>query len=84
LGLDEALHRSFHHAHTRFLGDYALSLLFSAKHMPTLVDLRHFRLKTPKYPFYQRIKCILEGRSLVFGPIGSAPERRICNFQTKF
>ena len=43
-----------------FLRYYALSLMFSAKHMPTLVDLHHVHLKMPKYGFYQQIKCVLE------------------------
>jgi hypothetical protein len=60
LGLDEALHRPFHHPHSRFLGYYALSLLFSAKRVPTLIDLRHVHLKTAKYQFYQHINYVLE------------------------
>jgi hypothetical protein len=42
------------------LGYYTLSLDFSAKRVPTLIDLHHVHLKMPKYAFYQRIKCVLE------------------------
>jgi len=43
-----------------FLRYYALSLVFSAKRVPTLIDLRHVQLKTAKCHFYQRIMCVLE------------------------
>jgi len=43
-----------------FSGDCIPSLLFSAKRVPTLIDLRHVQLKTPKCNFYQRIMCVLE------------------------
>jgi hypothetical protein len=42
-----------------FLRYYALSLVFSAKRMPTLIDLRHAHLKTAKYQFYQDINYFL-------------------------
>jgi hypothetical protein len=45
-----------------FLGYYALSLVFSAKHVPTLVDLHHVLLKTEKYRIYQGINCVLENK----------------------
>jgi hypothetical protein len=43
-----------------FLRYYALSLVFSAKRVPTLIDLRHLHLKTAKYQFYQDINYVLE------------------------
>jgi hypothetical protein len=45
------------------LKDYTPSLWFSAKHVPTLVDLHHVQLKTAKCRFYQRIMCALENTS---------------------
>ena len=45
------------------LGYYALSLLFSAKRVPTLIDLRHVQLKTAKYQIYQVINYVLENTS---------------------
>jgi hypothetical protein len=43
-----------------FLGYYALSLGFSAKRVPTLINLRHVHVKTPKYHFYQDINYVLK------------------------
>jgi hypothetical protein len=34
-----------------FSGDYIPSLLFSAKRVPTLVDLHHVHVKTEKHQF---------------------------------
>ncbi|UCE35327.1 MAG: hypothetical protein JSV40_05340 [Deltaproteobacteria bacterium] len=50
-----------------FSGDYIPSLLFSAKRVPTLIDLRHVHLKTAKYQFYQNINYVLKNtpRSLI-------------------
>jgi hypothetical protein len=42
------------------LGYYTLSLGFSAKRVPTLVDLHHVQLKTAKYQIYQGINYVLE------------------------
>ena len=56
IGLSATLTRTF-------LGYYALSLVSSAKHVPTLVDFPHVLLKTPKYVFYHRINCFLENTS---------------------
>ena len=43
-----------------FSGDYIPSLLFSAKRVPTLINLRHVHLKTAKYLFYQDINYVLK------------------------
>ena len=45
------------------LGYYALSLGFSAKRVPTLMNLRHVQLKTAKYQIYQVINYVLENTS---------------------
>jgi hypothetical protein len=46
-----------------FLKYYALSLGFSAKHMPTLVDFPNVFLKTEKYQIYQGINYVLQDTS---------------------
>jgi hypothetical protein len=45
------------------LGYYALSLEFSAKHVPTLADFPHVLLKMEKYQIYQVINYVLQNTS---------------------
>ena len=74
LGERYTLYAPFWHLMKRFIGlsttltpdflrYYALSLEFSAKHVPTLVDFPHVLLKTEKYQIYQGINYVLQNTS---------------------
>ena len=63
LGLDEGFIGLSPTLTPGFLEYYALSLGFSAKRVPTLMNLRHVQLKTAKYQIYQVINYVLENTS---------------------
>ena len=67
-----------------FSGYYALSLGFSAKRVPTLVDLQYVHVKTAKYGFYQRIKFVLENTSCSLIRLGSLLSAEFVASRQKF
>jgi hypothetical protein len=67
-----------------FVRYYALSLVFSAKRVPTLIDLRPLHLKTAKYQFYRHINYVLENTACLLIRLDPFPSAEFVTSRQNF